>query len=357
MREAPSRQGPSVRVRLTERYLRKRRLLEADERILELQQGTTRRWLVDGSDQPIPKVRGLARVPILSGLTTLSYSPRFLFVMGTDKSAITDLAFIVRIWTTRPRSLCVILTTFDEQSAGSVISIRWDSDEAESYEDLVGFADRIRVRARNRRVGFSLDWRARIENRASEVTGEPGFERELARLDKAAADAVRLEPQTVVGLWLRALILGKAEERDRLSRLLNGGKPGWNDDEPGVIQAASELAARRYFGPEGGSDEIPATAARLVERERMGADLQGLAASLPDKSYVEAVIRHDAGDPPAGWHNIRPSVALHIRSAFIIFVAAALDIMFELDQLIRDAEALAFERGLKPPLLTEGPAG
>ena len=332
-------------------------MLEADERILELKQGRTRRWLADGSDQPIPKLHGLERVPILSGLTLLGYSPRFLFILGTDKSAVTDLAFLVRIWTTRPSSLCVILATFDEQSAGSVVSVRWDSDEAENYEDLVGFADRIRVRARDRRAGFSPDWQARIENRASEVTGRPSFEPDLALLDEAAADAVRLGPQTVMGLWLRASILGMTEDRDRLSRLLNGGKPGWNDDEPGVVEAASELAARRYFGPEGSSDEITATAAQVVECERRGADLRGRAGSLPDKTYVQAVIRHDTGDPPAGWHNIRPSVALHIRGAFILFVAMTLDIMFELDQLIRDAEALAFERGLKPPLLTEGPAG
>ena len=72
------------------------------------------------------------------------------------------------------------------------------------------------------------------------------------------------------------------------------------------------------------------------------------------ESCTEAeVIRHDTGDLPTGWHNIMPTVALHIRSAFILFVAMSLDIMFELDQLIRDAETLAFERGHKPPLLTE----
>ena len=72
MREAPSRPGRTVQIRVTERFLRKRRLLEKDERILELKQGKTRRWLVNGSDQPIPKLHGLERVPILSGLTTLS---------------------------------------------------------------------------------------------------------------------------------------------------------------------------------------------------------------------------------------------------------------------------------------------
>jgi hypothetical protein len=353
MREAPSRPGRSVQIRVTERFLRKRRLLEKDERILELKQGKTRRWLVNGSDQPIPKLHGLERVPILSGLTTLSYSPRFLFISGTDKFAVTDLAFIVRIWCTAPHSLCVIYSTFDEQSDGSTVSVRWDSDELESFEDLVGFADRIRMLARDRRAGCSADWQARIESRASEVIGDPGFESELASLDEAAANAIRQEPRTVVGQWLRAASLGMAEERDRLSRLVNGGTAGWNDDEPGVIQAASELAARSYFGPKANADEVVATAAQLVEAERRAAGLRGRAGSLPDKSYVEAVIRYDTGDRPAGWHNMRPSVALHIRGAFILFVAMKLDIMFELDQLVSDAEALAFERGLRPPLISE----
>ncbi|MBO0822460.1 MAG: hypothetical protein J2P27_01220 [Actinobacteria bacterium] len=353
MREAPGRPGPAIQVGLTERWLRKRQFLEKDERILEWKQGKLRRWLVDGSNQPIPKFHGLERVPILSGVTSLSYSPRCLFITGTDRFAVTDLAFIVRIWSAAPRSVCVMYSTFGEQSAGCLVSIRWDSDELESFDELVAFADRIRVRARDRRAGFSADWQARIERRVSEITDSATFESDLAELDEAAAGALPRGPRTVVGLWFRAVNLGTTEERDRLSRLLNGGEPGWNDDEPAVVQAASELAARRYFGPKARADQIAATAAQVVEADRGGADLQGRAGSLPDKTYVQAVIRYDTGDRPTGWDNIRPSVALHIRIAFIAFVVVKLDIMFELDQLIRDAEALAFERGLSPPLAAQ----
>jgi hypothetical protein len=233
-----------------------------------------------------------------------------------------------------------------------VASIRWDCNELAGFEELVGFVDRIRVRAKDRRAGFSADWQARIENRASEITASASFESGLASLDEAAADAVRLGPRTVIGLWFRAMCLGMTEERDRLSDQLNGGKPGWNDDEPAVLQAASELAARRYFGPKPSADQVAATAAQVAEADRRGADLSGRAGSLPDKSYIQAVIRYDIADRPAGWDNIRPSVALHIRGAFIIFVIMTLDIVFELDQLIRAAEALAFERGMNPPLLS-----
>lgn len=246
--------------------------------------------------------------------------------------------------------MCVIYWTVDAESTGTVASIRWGFSELVSFDDLVGFADRIRLQARDRRDGFSLVWQARIETRLSEITGSPSFESELAALDDTAADAVRLGPRTVVGLWFRAMSLGMTEERTRLSDMLNGGKPGWNDDEPAVIQAASELAARRYLGPKASADQITTAAAQVVEADRRGADLRGRAGSLPDKTYVQAVLKHDTGDRPAGWDNIRPSVALHIRGAFMVFVVSALDIMFELDALIRDAEALAFARGLNPPL-------
>lgn len=102
-----------------------------------------------------------------------------------------------------------------------------------------------------------------------------------------------------------------------------------------------------------GPDHIAATAALVVEAERRGADLAGRAGKLPDKTYVQAVISYDTGDHPAGWDNVRPVVAFGIRCAFIMFVVMKLDIMFELDQLIRDAETLAFERGLSPPLAAE----
>src|SRR5262245_40109716 len=355
MREAPSRPGPAVEVRVIERFLRKRRLLDKGERIVELKQGRIRRWLVDGSDRPVPKFRGLERVTMFRGVATLSYSTRFLYLVGMDRFAAVDLSFIVRIWCTAPRSVCVIYSAPDEQSAGSVGSSRWDFDELEQFDDLVGFADRIRVCASDRRAGFSADWQARIESRLSAITGSASFESDLASLDEAAAAAVRLGPRTMIGRWFRAMSLGMTEERDRLARQLNGGEPGWNDDEAAVIQAISELAARRHFGPNASADQIAVTAAQVVEAERRGADARGRGGSLPDKTYVHAVIRYDTGNRPAGSDNIRPSVALHIRGAFISFIIAKLDIMFELDQLIRDAEARAFERGLSPPLIAETP--
>jgi hypothetical protein len=55
------------------------------------------------------------------------------------------------------------------------------------------------------------------------------------------------EPRTVVGRWLLAGLLNQRGERDRLLPMLNGGQSGWNYDEPGTVEAACEIAVRRYF--------------------------------------------------------------------------------------------------------------
>ena len=55
-------------------------------------------------------------------------------------------------------------------------------------------------------------------------------------------------PDTCVGQWLRALLLQDNDLHTKLRTHLNGGKPGWNHDEPAVVQAVCELAVHRFFG-------------------------------------------------------------------------------------------------------------
>ena len=64
----------------------------------------------------------------------------------------------------------------------------------------------------------------------------PGMRR---RLRPAAA-----QPRTVMGLWLRAMLLRQAEVRKKLSPQLNGGKNGFNREEAGVVQGACGLAGQ-----------------------------------------------------------------------------------------------------------------
>ena len=43
--------------------------------------------------------------------------------------------------------------------------------------------------------------------------------------------APRARPRTNVGLWLQAAFLRQHERRDALRTTLNGGRPGWNEDD------------------------------------------------------------------------------------------------------------------------------
>jgi hypothetical protein len=73
-------------------------------------------------------------------------------------------------------------------------------------------------------------------------------------------------PRTYIGRWMLASMLDQRELRDRLTATLNGGsRVGWNDDEPAVVEAASELMLRRYYGPDGPDDVAVTWIAALVE--------------------------------------------------------------------------------------------
>jgi hypothetical protein len=54
-------------------------------------------------------------------------------------------------------------------------------------------------------------------------------------------------PATLVGIWLAASLRDDRDERDRLAPRLNGSRPDLADDMA-VVEAASEIALRRYFG-------------------------------------------------------------------------------------------------------------
>jgi hypothetical protein len=54
-------------------------------------------------------------------------------------------------------------------------------------------------------------------------------------------------PRTCVGRWLCAGLRGESKDYNRLAHTLNRGQKGWNDDEPAVVEAACEMAVRRFF--------------------------------------------------------------------------------------------------------------
>jgi hypothetical protein len=148
-------------------------------------------------------------------------------------------------------------------------------------------------------------------------------------------------------------MLDRQEERDRLVATLNrGSATGWNDDEPAVVAAAAELVLRRFFGPgEPDADRLwwLASVARLAMAE----------ISRPlDEHHAEAVIRTALGESAPGIDALNPADrhVLRMTLASIASINMELD-KTPVDELLREAERIAFERGFHPPLVPRGRAG
>jgi hypothetical protein len=103
-----------------------------------------------------------------------------------------------------------------------------------------------------------------------------------------------------------------ADERRRLTPQLNGGQRGWNYDEAAVAQAACELAAGRFFGTEYDLGQVREVISFLGEVNIA----KGTA--IPPEQEMEAV----------GWSEA------------------------QVVGLISEAEAIAFNRGWNPPLVS-----
>lgn len=153
---------------------------------------------------------------------------------------------------------------------------------------------------------------------------------------------LRAKPRTYVGMWLRAGLLGENETRRELAGKLNGGRDGWNYDEPAVVEAACELAVRRFFSADVDARDITAIAE----------DMQQKSKALPGSLEVEAVIRSALGEPEVVIDDIRPPDLMHIRAAVIGYLVINLKANFAVDELIAEAENVAFKRGWHPPLAT-----
>lgn len=151
-------------------------------------------------------------------------------------------------------------------------------------------------------------------------------------------------PRTCVGRWLRAVLMRDPELREQLRSTLNGGKEtGWNDDEPAVIEAACELAARRFF-PEGyGVRAITTFVSELRVATGNNPPL--------DQLKAQAVIRSALGEADVIIGDITPAQRFNMRIAVTVLVTGKLGLEeAAIDQLIVDSERIAFERGWHPPL-------
>lgn len=138
-----------------------------------------------------------------------------------------------------------------------------------------------------------------------------------------------------------------AELRDRLGRRLNDGKKGSQRDEAGVMQAACDLAVRRYFGP--GYDVRAVT--QLVSSMREANLAQGK--TPHGQVEMEAVIRHALGETDVDVKGINFQAAFEVQGEVMGTITYLLKFTErQVDELITEAEQLAFARGLSPSMAT-----
>jgi hypothetical protein len=142
---------------------------------------------------------------------------------------------------------------------------------------------------------------------------------------------------------MRAVLLRQLELRDQLRPTLNNGREGWNDDEPAVVQVACETIVRRYFGP---GYDVRAVAG-FVDDLREATNDDGRFSRLK----TEAVIRTALGEANVDTSGIKKGERFNTHLIAIALASRRLEFNDkDVDQLIIDAEQVAFDRGWHPPL-------
>jgi hypothetical protein len=159
----------------------------------------------------------------------------------------------------------------------------------------------------------------------------------------------RAKPRTYVGQFLRAMILRDKELQEEMRRNLNGGNPGWNSDEPAVVELAGQRILRLLFVKE---DAAYSSAEFL--------DLLELAAAGDppiDRRKAEMLIREMIGEPNVEAKDIPRSQRFVLQGMMAPLAAFLLELdEGSVDEIIVDSERLAFERGWHPSLIRRRPA-
>jgi hypothetical protein len=151
-------------------------------------------------------------------------------------------------------------------------------------------------------------------------------------------------PRTVIGMWIRAFLLRDEDLSEQLNGQLNGGKKGWNRDEAGVMQAVCVLAANVYFAPGYDVRAITEVASRIRAADQYGGR------TAHGQLEIEAVIRHALGDKDVDVSGISAYVAYQLQGVVAAIIAWETGFTeTEIDELITEAERMAFARGWNPP--------
>jgi hypothetical protein len=156
----------------------------------------------------------------------------------------------------------------------------------------------------------------------------------------------RAKPRTYVGQWLRAAFLRQRELRKELQATLNGGVPGWNNDEPAVVKYACQAVVRQLFGNERNIKDIMT----FVE------DLQTATKGDPpiDQRKAGSLIREALGIADIDASDIDPGQQFVLTSMIAGTAAMLLDLdEAAVDEIITESERIAFEHGWKPRLVRD----
>ena len=119
-----------------------------------------------------------------------------------------------------------------------------------------------------------------------------------------------------------------------------------------MVQAAAELVLRRFFGPgEADADKVSwlasAACVSMAEMTR-----------LLDERQAGAVIRSALGEPAPGLDALTPADKSVLQGAVTSLASINMDLdEAAVDELVREAERVTFERGWHPPLAPRGRIG
>jgi hypothetical protein len=158
-------------------------------------------------------------------------------------------------------------------------------------------------------------------------------------------------PRTNVGLWLQAIFLRQHERRDALRPTLNGGRPGWNEDEPAVIEAVFELVMARLF--------LSVPDARSVTG--FAGQVHAVMEATPpvDIRNAEALIRRALGEADADVSGIGKDERFVLQGLLAGSGVLVMGIRDEatVNEIVAEGERIAFGRGRKPPLARDNKLG
>lgn len=313
---------------LVSKDLRRRKVLDRDDQLIEIRQGKTEAMTADGVTQPLTR----GKLPGRAGETSMfSYSSRRLYFYGPRHVVASDLEWVWRV-EAKAGTISVVFTAPERMR-----KVRWQLLEGTDAAEL---ATRVLAQRERRIVELPGEARQQASYWAHELDRRGSIEAELA--------APVPEPRTVVGAWLKALVLRDEELYRELTPQLTRGQPGQGEDQAAVVAAAVHLMLARLFPPGSPPGAVEKFVADLAQHEANPGQWRA------DPARIEPVIRAGLGEPGITTDHIKRSEVLRIHLMTIALAYKQLGsgpAAFGL--LVARSEQTAFDGGLHPPLLTE----